>query len=67
MYSQKRVKGGRIPTGSSLIKASRKWVESQARMFNVSKSFVVATAIAHMASIKEQEDYKTVSRRKKEN
>ena len=35
----------------------RREVEREARMFGVSKSFVIATALAHTFGIKTQEEY----------
>ena len=47
------------------MKKIREELDRDARRFNVSRSFVQATIMAHHYNINEQEDYKVVSRRKK--
>lgn len=64
---QKPVKGGRKQLPSCVLKEIRIEVEKQSRMFKVSRSFVVATALAEIFGIKQQEDYKTLIRKRKGN
>jgi predicted transcriptional regulator len=56
MKSQKRVKG-RKPTTSGLIPELREAVDRISRKYEVSKSFVVAVALAEAFNIKKQERY----------
>ena len=63
MYRQKPVKGGRAPVSSCMIKRAMQYVESDAKRFNVGKSFVIATIVCHHYRISEQEDYRTVNRK----
>ena len=46
MRNQPRVKGGRLPVGSGVVKEVRAELERTARKFGVSKSFVVHVALA---------------------
>ena len=46
MRHQPRVKGGRLPVGSGVVKEVRLELERTARKFGVSKSFVVHVALA---------------------
>lgn len=59
---QRRVKGGRVPRGTALLRALDREVERQARLFGVSKSFVIATALGTMLGIDAQEDYRRIDR-----
>lgn len=61
--SQRPVKGGRIPAYTGLIKDIERVIESEMRRYGVSRSFVIATALAHAFGIEEQEDYKGKSQR----
>ena len=63
MRSQRRVKGGRKALPASVLKQIWREVDHQARRFDVSRSFVIATALAHTFGIKEQEDYHTAGTR----
>lgn len=54
---QKRVKGGRKPLPSCVLREIHSEVERTARKFNCSKSFVIATALAETFGIKKQEKY----------
>lgn len=65
MYRQRPVKGGREPLGSAVLKSIWGHVDKDARLFDVGRSFVVATILAQHYGIKRQEDYKTVDRRRK--
>ena len=57
--SQRRVPGEtRIPTSSSLLKVLREKVENDAARYHVSKSYVVATALAAVYGV-EIEDFHT--------
>jgi len=52
---QKPVPGGRQPLPSCVLKSINREVEKRAAQFHVSKSFVVAVALAEAFGIKEQE------------
>lgn len=55
---QPRVRGmQRLQLTGAAHPKVRAWVEREAARFGVSKSFVIATAVAHVANIDEQEDY----------
>lgn len=54
---QRPVKGGRHPLPACVLKEIDAWVVREATRFGVSKSFVVATALAYVAGIKTQERY----------
>lgn len=54
---QKPVKGGREPLPSCVIKDIYQEVERRANKFRVSKSFVIAVALANQFGIDEQETY----------
>lgn len=57
--NQRRLPRGQYREGLSagVIGATKRRIEQEARRFNVSKSFVIAVALAHVFKIKEQEDY----------
>lgn len=59
MHRQKPVKGGRSYLSGVFIKSLNREINRQARMFNVSRSFVIATTVAEALGVKDQEDYKT--------
>jgi hypothetical protein len=61
---QKPIPGGRTPLPACVLKDIWNWVEKQSIKWNVSRSFVIATALAQVAGIEEQEDYKKVKERK---
>jgi len=63
-YRQLPVRGGRISIPSCVIKDIQIEVERAAKKFKVSKSFVVATALADYFGISEQERYQDVSKRR---
>lgn len=63
-YRQKPIKGGRQPLPACVMKEIWNEVDRQARRFRVSRSFVIATALAHTFGIEDQEDYKKVGTRK---
>lgn len=54
---QRPVKGGRDPLPACVIKDIKIEVERRARRFNVSKSFVIAVALAEAFGVEEQETY----------
>lgn len=54
---QRPVKGGRAPLPSSVIGDILIAVEQTSRKFHVSKSFVIAVALAEYFGIDEQEQY----------
>jgi hypothetical protein len=56
---QHPVKGGRDPLPACVIRDIRIEVERRAAKFNVSKSFVIAVALAEVFGITEQESYLT--------
>lgn len=56
---QKPIKGGREPLPSCVIKAIRDRVESLATRYHVSKSFVIAVALADQFGISDQERYQS--------
>lgn len=59
---QPRIKGlNRLQLTGAAHPKVRQWVEREAARWGVSKSFVIATAVAHVANIDEQEDYKKLS------
>ena len=51
MRHQRPVRGGRDPLGAAVLKQVRSKVESTARRYDVSKSFVVATILARYFGI----------------
>jgi len=55
---QRPIKGGRDPLPACVIKDIRVAVEKLAHRYNVSKSFVIAVALAEQFGISEQETYK---------
>jgi hypothetical protein len=66
MRKQQPVKGGRLRLSPSVAPAIRRGVERTARQFNVSMSFVTATALADSLGINIERYYiSDVSRRKK--
>jgi len=54
---QKPFKGGRLALPSCVLPKIRAVVEREARFFGVSKSFVIAVALADIFGISEQEHY----------
>jgi hypothetical protein len=54
---QRPVKGGRLPLPSCVIKDIHREVEKRAHQYGVSKSFVIAVALADAFGIKEQETF----------
>jgi hypothetical protein len=54
---QRRVVGGRTPLPACVIDEIYEEVERQARKFGVSRSFVIAVALADQFGIEEQEKY----------
>lgn len=54
---QKPVRGGREPLPACVLGEIREAVEREAARWKVSKSFVIAVALAHTFGIKDQEDY----------
>lgn len=55
---QKRLVGmSRLPMPSSLLPAIAHKIEKEASRYGVSRSFVIAVALAHTFNIKEQEEY----------
>jgi len=56
---QKPVRGGRLPLPACVIKDIATEVTRLSRKFNVSKSFVIAVALADQFGIDEQEHYET--------
>ena len=54
---QRPVEGGRVPLPACVLKDIWKEVDRQAARFGVSRSFVIATALAHTFGIEAQEDY----------
>lgn len=59
-HRQRPIAGGREQLPSCVLKEIYEWVESEARKYGVGRSFVVATAVAKVAGIGLQEDYKTL-------
>jgi hypothetical protein len=57
IHRQKRVKGGRQPLGSTVLKEIRAEVTRIAREHHVSRSFVIATVLADAFGVKRQERY----------
>lgn len=62
MQHQKRVKGGRVPASACVVRQLRAIVDRTARQFNVSKSFVIAVALAKAFHVP-IESYETTERR----
>lgn len=57
--TQKRIQGShRKPVGTAVDKLIESWLREQMRLFRVSRSFVIATAIADVANIKLRDDYR---------
>lgn len=54
---QKPVQGGRVPVSAGLIRDIEMAIHDEMKRYNVSRSFVIAVALAHTFGIKEQEDY----------
>lgn len=63
---QRRIKGiKRQPVHSAFIEEIERAVQREMRFFRVSRSFVIATAVAHALGVDEQEDYRPNPRRKR--
>lgn len=59
LRTQKRIPGlHRKPVGSAVTKQIEQWLKEQMRHFGVSRSFVIATALAHTAKIPIEDDYR---------
>ncbi len=52
---QKPVRGGRQPLPATVLKDIYRRVDDEARRHNVSRSFVIAVALAHAFGVKNQE------------
>lgn len=50
--------GGRLPVGSAFAKDLERAVESEMRRWGVSRSFVIARAVAFALGVEEQADYR---------
>ena len=59
---QKPVKGGRLALPSCVIKDIYAAVDRDAKRFGVSRSFVIATALAEAMGVKIAEDYREPQR-----
>lgn len=57
MRRQRPVKGGRLPLPACVLRAIAREVEARARQFNVSRSFVIAVALAEAFDVRDQEHY----------
>lgn len=55
--AQRRVPGGRMPLGATVLREIRARVEADAARYGVSKSFVIAVALAKVYGIDKQEWY----------
>lgn len=55
---QKPIRGGRQLLPSCVLKSIERAVESRATQYSMSKSFVIAVALAEVFGIDEQEHYK---------
>ena len=55
---QKRIEGGRKQVSSAFAKKIEAAVAAEMKRFNASRSFVIATAVAHALDVNEFEDYK---------
>lgn len=65
MIRQKPVRGGRIQMGAGVEKMISDWVERQSARFGVSRPFVISTALAQVAGIELDEDYRKVKQTRK--
>lgn len=61
-YRQKAVKGGRPALPSCVLNEIWHEVDRTAKKFKVSRSFVVATALAEFFKVDEQEDFRKIKR-----
>lgn len=59
---QKPIKGGRFQMGAGVEKMIYDWVDRQAAKFGVSRPFVISTALAQVAGIELDEDYRKVKK-----
>jgi hypothetical protein len=59
IHRQRPVKGGRSPLPACVLKDIYDAVDRRARKFGVSRSFVIAVALAEVFGITEQETYVT--------
>jgi hypothetical protein len=58
-HAQPRLKkGSRTPVGSSFMGQLERAVQAEMRRFKVSRSFVIATAVAHVLGVDEQANYR---------
>jgi hypothetical protein len=57
-FRQSPVRGGRVPVSSAFLDAVEAAVAREMRRFNVSRSFVIATAVAYALKVEEQADYR---------
>lgn len=65
IHHQTRIPGlRRVPGHAAQHPKVEAAIAATARKFNVSKSWVRATALAHYFNISEQEDYKVASRKR---
>jgi hypothetical protein len=56
--TQPRVPGGRLPAGSALLPELERELRREAARFGVSRSFVIATALAWVLDVEAQPDYR---------
>jgi hypothetical protein len=62
---QRAIKGGRLPLPACVLKEIRAAVEVTAARYDVSRSFVIAVALADAFGIVDQESYLVDEKRKR--
>lgn len=66
VIGQPRIQGQkRIPAYTGLLNAIEEKIEEDMVRYGVTRSFVIATALAHVYGIDEQPDFKTISRKRR--
>jgi hypothetical protein len=63
LLRQPSVKGGRTPAYSGLIKSIEAAIQREVTKYGVTRSFVIATALAFVFDIEDQPDYRGDSAR----
>lgn len=58
---QPPIAGGRLPVGSAFARDLERAVELEMRRWGVSRSFVIARAVAFALNVEEQADYRQFS------
>lgn len=63
LYRQRPIRGGRNSLPSCVLGRIYDRVDAEARRYHVSRSFVIATVLAEVFDVDDQEDYRRVTDR----